>query len=155
MTNEEAKAFLGMSFVMGYHCLPTFRSYWSTDPDMGVPSIANVWSINRFEEIRSNLHFSNNSNEPNRTDPSYDRAFKIRPVIDHFNQAFQSAMTNTKTQAIDEHMIKFKGHNIMRQYIKNKPIKWGFKMWCRAESPTGYLFQFDLYTGKKNNWTEK
>ncbi|CAG5009983.1 unnamed protein product [Parnassius apollo] len=154
LTDEEAKAFFGMNFVMGYHCLPTFRSYWSTDPDMGVPYIANVMPINRFEEIRTNLHFSDNSNEPNRTDPSYDRAFKIRPVIDHFNHAFQRAMANTKTQAIDEHMIKFKGHNIMRQYVKNKPIKWGFKMWCRACSSTGYLFQFDLYTGKKRGGTE-
>lgn len=154
MSNAEAKAFIGMNFVMGYHCLPTFRSYWSTDPDMGVPYIANVMPINRFEDIRRNLHFNDNSKEPNRTDPSYDRAFKIRPVLDHFNQAFQNAMSNTKTQAIDEHMIKFKGHNIMRQYVKNKPIKWGFKMWCRADSSTGYLFQFDLYTGKKQGGSQ-
>lgn len=154
LTNEEAKAFLGMNFVMGYHCLPTFRSYWSTDPDMGVPYIAKVMTINRFEEIRRNLHFTDNSNEPPKSDPCYDRAFKIRSIIDHFNQAFQNAMTNTKTQAIDEHMIKFKGHNIMKQYVKNKPVKWGFKMWCRADSSTGYLFQFDLYTGKKKVGTE-
>lgn len=127
MTNEEAKAFLGMNYVMGYHCLPTFRNYWSTDPDMGVPYIANVMPLYRFEDIRRNLHFSDNTREPDRSDPFYDRAFKIRSIIDHFNQAFHSDMTNTKTQAIDEHMIKFKGHNIMRQYVKNKPIKWVVK----------------------------
>lgn len=60
-------------------------------------------------------------------------------------------MNNSLRQSIDEHMIKFKGHNIMKQYIKNKPIKWGFKMWCRCESSTGYLYHFDLYTGKKTN----
>ncbi|XP_017467190.1 PREDICTED: piggyBac transposable element-derived protein 3-like [Rhagoletis zephyria] len=136
ISNEEVKAFFGMNFVMGYHCLPTFRSYWSTDPDMGVPYIANVMPINRFEEIRRNLHFSDNSNEPSRTDPTYDRAFKIRPILEHFNQAFQSAMTNTKIQAIDEHMVKFKGHNIMKQYVKNKPIKWGFKL-CGPETGLG------------------
>lgn len=154
LTSAEAKAFLGMNYVMGYHVLPTFRSYWSSDPDMGVPFIANVMPLNRFEEIRRNLHFSDNNNEPLRTQPSYDRAYKIRPVLDHFNESFQNAMSNTKTQAIDEHMIKFKGHNIMRQYIKNKPVKWGFKMWCRADSSTGYLFQFDLYTGRKQGGAE-
>lgn len=30
-----------------------------------------------------------------------------------------------------------------------KPIQWGFKMWCRCDSDTGYLFECDLYTGKK------
>ncbi|XP_067623316.1 piggyBac transposable element-derived protein 4-like [Eurosta solidaginis] len=151
ISNEEAKAFFGMNYVMSYHFLPTFRNYWSTDSDMGVPYIANVMTISRFEEIRRNLHFSDNSKEPRRTDINYDRAYKIRPVLEHFNRAFQSSMTNTKTQAIDKHMIKFKGHNIMRQYVKNKPIKWGFKLWCRADSSTGYLFQFDLYTGRKNS----
>ena len=37
----------------------------------------------------------------------------------------------------------------MRQYVKDKPIKWGFKFWCRCASKTEYLYQFDLYLGKK------
>ena len=64
-------------------------------------------------------------------------------------------MAPTKCQSIDEHMIKFKGHNILCQYVKGKPIKWGYKMWCRCDSKTGYLFQFDLYLGKKTNEVEK
>ena len=51
--------------------------------------------------------------------------------------------------SVDEHMIKFKGRNIMRQHIKNKPIKWGFKMWYRCAPKTGYCYEFDIYTGKK------
>ncbi|XP_050551667.1 piggyBac transposable element-derived protein 4-like [Spodoptera frugiperda] len=147
---QEITAFIGMNYVMGYHVLPTIRSYWSTEPDMGVPYIARVMPLSRFEEIRRNLHFCDNASQPSPTSSLFDRAYKIRLVMNHFNSSFQSAMNNTKTQAIDEHMVKFKGHNIMRQYMQNKPIKRGFKMWCRADSSTGYLFQFDLYTGKKN-----
>ena len=35
--------------------------------------------------------------------------------------------------------------------MKNKPIKWGFKFCflCRAKS--GYLYEFDMYQGKKRN----
>lgn len=142
---EEMKAFLGMNFVMSYHVLPTIRNYWSTEEDMGVPFIANIMPRTRFEQIRQNLHFCNNDCQSKEI----DRAFKVRPVMNHFNDCFQNVMNNSKRQSIDEHMIKFKGHNVMKQYIKNKPIKWGFKMWCRAESSTGYLFEFDLYTGKK------
>ena len=58
-------------------------------------------------------------------------------------------MAPTKFQSVDEHVIKFKGHNILRQYVKGKPIQWGFKLWCRCDSKTGYLFEFDLYSGKK------
>ena len=38
-----------------------------------------------------------------------------------------------------------------KQYIFLKPIKREFKIWCRNDLATGYLFQFDIYTGKKEN----
>ena len=52
-------------------------------------------------------------------------------------------------QSVDEHMIKYKGRSIMRQHIKNKPIKWGFRIWYRWAPNTGYLYEFDIYTGRK------
>ena len=32
---------------------------------------------------------------------------------------------------------------------KAKPIQRGFKYWCCNDSKTGYLYQFDIYVGKK------
>ena len=58
-------------------------------------------------------------------------------------------MSDADRQSIDEHMTKFKGRNSCKPYIKNKPIKWGFKWWCRCSSTTGYLYEFNLYLGKK------
>ncbi|CAG5053255.1 unnamed protein product [Parnassius apollo] len=150
---QEMTAFIGMNYVMGDHVLPTLRNYWSTEPDMGVPYLATVMPLSKFEEIR-NLHSCNNSEQPPPITPYFDRAYKIRGVMNHFNSSFQSAMNNTITQSIDEHMVKFKGHNVMKQYMQNKPVKRGFKMWCRADSKTGYLFHFDLYTGKKRSGPE-
>ena len=46
-------------------------------------------------------------------------------------------------------MIKYKGRSIMQQHIKNKPIKWGFRIWHRCAPKTGYLYEFDIYTGRK------
>ena len=46
-------------------------------------------------------------------------------------------------------MCKFKGKSMMRQYMKNKPIKWGFKFWFRCGAKSGYLYEFDMYLGKK------
>ena len=70
-------------------------------------------------------------------------------VINHLNEACQNEMSDAKRQSIDEHMTKFKGRMSCKQYMKNKPIKWGFKWWCRCCSKTGYLYEFDLYLGKK------
>lgn len=149
ITLPELKAFLGIILVMTIHKLPETRLYWSSLPIYAVPAVSSVMTRTRFEEIRANLHFANNEEQPARTDPTYDRAYKIRPVIDHFNEAFKTALSESKYQSIDEHMVKFKGHNIMKQYMKDKPIPWGFKLWCRCDAQTGYLHQFDIYVGKK------
>ena len=146
---QELKAFFGIILGMTIHKLPDIRLYWSTLPIYHVGFIANVMPRKRFEMIRSMLHFANNNTQVSRDDPTYDRAFKIRPIINHINVAFDKALSNTKTQSIDEHMVKFKGKNSMKQYMKDKPISWGFKLWCRCDAETGYLFQTDIYTGKR------
>ena len=48
-------------------------------------------------------------------------------------------------------MTKFHGRSSMRQYLKMKPNKWDFKWWFRCASSNGYLYEFDLYLGKKQN----
>ena len=53
-------------------------------------------------------------------------------------------MSPTMYQSIDEHMIEFKGHKILEPYVKEKPMQCGFKLWCRCDAVSGYLFQFDL-----------
>ena len=70
-------------------------------------------------------------------------------VINHLNKAFQDAMFDTERQSIDEYMTKFKGRMSCKQFTKNKPVRWGCKWWCQCCSKTGYLYEFDLFLGKK------
>ena len=39
--------------------------------------------------------------------------------------------------------------------MPKKPIKRGFKVWCRCDSKNGYTCSFQVYTGKIGNTTEK
>jgi hypothetical protein len=150
-TPSEMLCFIGVNFLFGYHKLPTFHDYWSGECDVSVPFVGKHISRNKFVELRRNLHFNDNTLNLPTSHPNHDRTFKLTPVINHFKAAFKSAMQPTERQSVDEHMIKFKGNNHMKQYMKNKPIKWGFKVWCRCCSETGYLFDFNFYTGKKIN----
>ena len=116
---------------------------------MSVTFIANVMTRDRFKEILSNLHFSNNNEALPKDHPNHDRAFKVRWLIDYLNERFLQSVDPEANQSVDEHMVKFKGRNIMRQHIHNKPIEWGFKMWYRCAPKSGYLYEMDIYTGKK------
>ena len=145
-TGREIEVFIGVTYFMGLKVLPSLKDYWRTD-ELGVPFVRNSMSRSRYMEIRSNLHFSNNH------DPlhSNDKAAKIRPLIEHLNHVYQRYSKPVCNQSIDEHMVKFKGHHSMKQYIKNKPIKWGIKFWLRSDAATGYLYEFDIYTGRKDS----
>ena len=81
-----------------------------------------------------NIHFADNL-----TADKSDKAYKIRVVIIHLSKAFQATMSDVERQSVDEHMTKFKGRMLFKQYMKNKPIKWGFKWWCPCCSKTGCL----------------
>ena len=98
----------------------------------------------RFQSILQNLHFSSNGND-NETDKSY----KVRPAIEHLNKVFAESLSNSPFQSLDRHMCKFKGRSRMKQYIKNKPIKWGFKYCYRRDSETDYVYQLELYQEQK------
>lgn len=46
-------------------------------------------------------------------------------------------------------MVKFKGKSTIKQYIRNKPIKRGFKIWMLCDS-SSYNLKFQVYTGKSD-----
>ena len=71
---------------------------------LGMKELENVMTRLRFESILRNLHFADN-NSADKT----DRGYKMKPIIDHLNEAFQSALSNLENQSIDEHMAKFQG----------------------------------------------
>ena len=50
---------------------------------------------------------------------------------------------------IDEQIIPTKGRSSIKQYLQNKPNKWGIKVWARC-SISGVVDDFEVYTGKNN-----
>ncbi|XP_045453460.1 piggyBac transposable element-derived protein 4-like [Melitaea cinxia] len=112
-------------------------------------------TIKRFKKILRNLHLNDNAHIPDKTSEDYDKLYKIRPLLDLINQASQKNAKDSSSQSIDESMILFKGRSSMKQYMPLKPIKRGYKVWCRCDSKTGYLYEFYIYTGKSETGTEE
>ena len=47
-------------------------------------------------------------------------------------------------------MVPYFGHFSTKMYMKNKPVKFGMKIWFLASSQ-GYPFAFQVYTGKSDS----
>ena len=86
-------AFLGINYIMSINQLPTVQSYWECGQFIGNEGIRNTMTKQRFKDILRNLHSSDNG----KSDKN-DKGFKIRPVIDHFNNGFSNSVSNDEWQ---------------------------------------------------------
>jgi len=93
---------------------------------------------NRYLIIMRILHSSNNtvalSNKP-------DRLFKIRPIINYFNDKMNTIYYPGKQLSLDESMVLWQGRLLYRQYIQNKRHKFGVKLYMLTE-PNGLILKF-------------
>ncbi|CAK1547946.1 unnamed protein product [Leptosia nina] len=83
--------------------------------------------------------------------PDYDRLFKIRPLEEMLNCQFGKVPLDQRL-SIDEQMCATKMSHYIKQYMPNKPHKWGFKLYLIC-SLQGYAHRFEVYSGggSKNN----
>lgn len=80
--------------------------------------------------------------------PGHDKLFKVRAFLDLILPTFESEYTPNQSVTIDEAVIPFKGRLGYKQYIKNKPTKWGIKAFVLSDATNGYVYRSQIYTGK-------
>ncbi|XP_030751327.1 piggyBac transposable element-derived protein 3-like [Sitophilus oryzae] len=67
--------------------------------------------------------------------------------MDKLKEAFLTHFVPEQDINYDESMVKYYGRHSCKQFIRGKPIRFGYKMWC-LNTKDGYLINFDLYQGK-------
>ncbi|KAB0805150.1 hypothetical protein PPYR_02120, partial [Photinus pyralis] len=145
VTDDEIRLFIGLLLFTGYHRLPRERMYWSLDPDLAIPFVSSAISRNRFQEIKRYLHFADNSGIERN-----DKMYKVRPIMNILNNKFRQWGILHQNLSIDEAMVKYFGHHSAKQFIRGKPVRFGYKEWMLCSS-SGYCYAFDVYCGAKCN----
>ncbi|XP_043470215.1 piggyBac transposable element-derived protein 4-like [Leptopilina heterotoma] len=152
-TKEGLLIFLGINILMGVKKCPSYRDYWSANPQLNDSYISSLMTVNHFAFFLGSLHLADNSKEPKKGETNYDKLYKVRPLLDKLRKTFKNCWKPSQYQSVDESMIKFKGRSSMKQYMPAKPVKRGYKCWVRADE-TGYTCEFQVFTGKTES-TEK
>ena len=147
ITETEIHQFIGILLMTGVYAFPEQRFFWTGSTR--VESIASVMSRDRFLEIKKWLHVVDNTDRPDSNDPNYDRAYKVRPLLNIVKENFRR-IPKEEHLSVDEQIIPFKGKSIMKQHMPNKPDRWGYKMFLLAGGSSGICYDFVFYTGKSN-----
>ncbi|CAF3672899.1 unnamed protein product [Rotaria socialis] len=129
ISETEMAQFIGILMMTGIYAFPEQRFFWSSTTR--VECISSVMSRDRFLEIKKYLHVADNSVQLDRDDPNFDRAHKVRPLLNIIKENFRTISKEEKL-SVDEQIKPFKGRSIMKQHMPNKPNRWGYKMFLLA-----------------------
>jgi len=145
VTIEEMKIFISILIVSGYNVLPGKRFYWESSPDVRNELIYQSMRRDRFIQIMRFLHFADNT-QPDTS----DKMWKLRPLMNVMKNNFLKQFRPTQQLDYDESMVPYYGRHSCKQFIRGKPIRFGYKVWCLNTS-TGYLVNCEVYQGKNPN----
>ena len=70
--------------------------------------------------------------------------FKIAPLYEKLNVNFKKFGVHDEYLVIDEQMVKYFGCSSLKQFIRNKPIRFGLKNWAMC-GQSGYCYHLKLY----------
>jgi hypothetical protein len=143
LCNSDVRRFNGILLLSGYHTLPTIQHYWDAQPDLCVCAVKNAMSRNQFQQIKSYLHMVDNSTFVPGTK---DKMWKMKPLYSILNTNFQQFGYFHKRLSVDESMVPYFGKHGLKMFIRNKPIRFGFKNWSLC-GDNGYLYKFETYQG--------
>jgi len=150
VTVVDMKVFVGILFYMGISKLPELEMYWSQTYLLLAQPISELMSFNCFQQILRFLHLNDSDQQVSHGQPGYDALFKVRKLLDLIIPRLMLEYHVHEELAVDEAMIPFKGRLDFKQYMKDKPTKWGIKVFVLVDLRNGYVKCIQIYTGKNS-----
>lgn len=149
VSTEEIKCFIGILLLSGYYKFPRRAMYWENAEDAGSKLVYEAMSRDRFSFIMQNLHCNDNTKLTKD-----DKFTKLRPLFDTLNKKFQAFAPFQEFHSLDESMVPYYGGHGTKQFIRGKPIRWGYKFWT-GTTRNGYVEWFEPYQGSGTQLPKK
>lgn len=149
VSRSELKVFFAIVLFQGLIRMPSYELYWSTHDLIHLKNLTVYMTRDRFLNILSFLHACDNSAEPPRDSPNYDPGYKVTHIASVLISKWQALYQPKREVSVDETLVPYKGRTKILQYIPSKPHKWGLKVWTLADAKSGYVWNWQLYTGKQ------
>lgn len=144
----EVRAFIGLLYFCGVHKSShvNVRDLWATD-GTGLEVFHKTMSYKRFLFLLRCLRFDDIGTRIIRAET--DKLAPIREYFEDFVSNCQKYYTVGEFITIDEKLEAFRGRCSFRQYIPNKPAKYGIKVFALVDARTFYTWNLEIYAGSQ------
>ncbi|XP_026462686.1 piggyBac transposable element-derived protein 1-like [Ctenocephalides felis] len=143
---DDVYKYIGIHLYMSLYRFQNLESYWG---DIPFEPIRQTMSYRRFELIKKFLCFRDEAERSKKGQAGYDPLFRMRIVVNILNDRFDSIPKPARL-CVDEQMCDTKMVHHLRQYMPNKPHKWGMKLFVLCDS-SGFAYRFKVYNGAGDN----
>ena len=147
-TIQELSAFFGLLYLAGFYRSgrQNLDDLWATY-DTGVMKFRKTMPLYRFRFLLASLRFDDSQTRPERQ--KFDKLAAIRTIFDQFTSQCKIVYSPSEYLTIDEQLQSFRGRCLFRQYIPNKPSKYGIKIFALVDAKCFYTVNEEVYVGSQ------
>jgi DNA excision repair protein ERCC-6 len=144
LTPDAIRTSQAVMLLTGYMTPSTRAMFWEKREDTGNSFVKKAISRDNFRRVISCTYFVEGDKDKN----NQDKFWKVRLLFDQLNKTAKKYVTATEMVCVDEAMIKYFGPHPLKQFIRGKPTRFGYKVWILATS-AGQLLACQPYAGAK------
>jgi hypothetical protein len=145
----DLRAWIGILIYMGIKNKPYRRNYWSKYELLECQVIPRMMSCRRWEDITQYIYLVDNRKVVRDSrQVGYDKLAKVKWLVELFSKKSRELYNPGEFLTVDECVIPYKViYCEVRQFFRNKPTKFGIKMWCVASNTSQYITDVQVYEG--------
>ncbi|XP_067248688.1 piggyBac transposable element-derived protein 4-like [Chanodichthys erythropterus] len=142
----DMETYIGLILLAGVYRSKNenLESLW--DAQTGRAIFGAVMPLKKFKIFSRVIRFDDKATRPARREN--DKLAPIRDLWNSWVERLPMMFNPGPNITVDECLVSFRGRCMFKQYMPNKPAKYGIKIWAACDAKTSYAWSMQIYTGK-------